>query len=195
MEPGTACRLLQPLRCAGTTARTCALGTRGTAIRLGFEPCPTRFRAPVHRARRAPQAASHRLASPTGEERRGDRDSRSFRPPVPVRVRLGCHRMAATGRGASWLSPRYPCRRSPSRQAQMVARRESRPAKTPRRGALREETPSYEGPRYLSPQQAPSSMPGVGHPFTRPRRLSLRMTRRLELGVATEPARSSVGSG
>lgn len=46
MEPGTACRLLQPLRCAGTTARTCALGTRGTAIRLGFEPCPTRFRAP-----------------------------------------------------------------------------------------------------------------------------------------------------
>jgi hypothetical protein len=57
-------------------------------------------------------------------------------------------------------------------QRTWFALRKSRPAEAPNRGALREETPSCEGPRYLSPWQASESYSEVGYPFTLPRRLS-----------------------
>ena len=94
--------------------------------------------------------------------------------------------MAATGRNASWLPPRYPCHRTPS----------------PRANGLREV--SRDRPRSVVVGRSAKSHPRtagrgtfhrgrlgawklpVGHPFTLPRRLSLRMTRRLESGLCKE---------
>jgi len=117
-------------------------------------------------------------------ERRGDRESRSFRSPHPRGDETSCHRMAATGWGASWQPPRYPCHRSPSPRANglRVASRDRPRSEVVGYSAKSHPRTAGRGTFHRGRLKA-WKLP-VGHPFTLPRRLSLRMTRRLELGFA-----------